>query len=93
MGIIVSFRAECQYDLDEFKKALEVHANSRNVVYAMSEKDGYGGERLAEVRSDVITEQDILNLLRKQEDSHVMIQTLRPVPLERNTFKRVYEKE
>lgn len=73
--MILSGRAEYKIDIDRFMSAFFHHetfykeCNSVKVV-ALSM-----GEFAFEIEGK-FTEEDILNILRNQQDSHVMIQTL-----------------
>lgn len=81
---IFSFRAECQHDVDEFRKAIQVPSMPiilfREVALEM-------GEVGVELKTPDTLEQ-IREVMRKQPDSHVMIQTLRQLPLEENNLRR-----
>ena len=53
-------------------------------------------DRYPDVQVEIKTtasEDDILNVMRGIVDSHVMIQTLRPIPLADNNLERNYEAE
>jgi uncharacterized protein YajQ (UPF0234 family) len=81
-----SFRAECPPDIEEFRKtvkALKLAIEIREVPLML-------GESSAELKTDVTLEQ-IRDTMRRQDDSHVMIQTLRELPLEENSLERNYD--
>ncbi len=82
---IYSFRAECDADVQRLRTILA--------------KIGFGvitakpGNTSVEMHVEFLTPMDqetIEEAMRSIEDGHVMIQTLRPVPLKQNSLERDY---
>jgi hypothetical protein len=100
---VCSFRAECTVDavdfIAKFIPALELYLNTNGVVveYHIQLLRHKGNipisEPLVEIRLDKPMLDVIETVLRNQIDSHVMLQTLRPVTWTENTFERDYSKE
>ena len=84
-----SFRAEFGQDVVAFKKACV----EKGIQLEIEETPF---DRYPDVQVEIKTtasEDDILNVMRGIVDSHVMIQTLRPIPLADNNLERNYEAE
>jgi hypothetical protein len=101
---VCSFRAEYLGDasdfIEKFFRALELYLNTNGVVVEYYiQLLRHKGERcpisepLVEVRMDKPMLQIVENVLRSLDDSHVMLQTLRPIPWTENSFKRDHTKE
>jgi hypothetical protein len=87
---VFSFRAECKYDVDEFVKLCKV----KNVTVKITKCLCVPAhpdlpDRIVELQSDN-TIAELLEVLRSVDDSHVIMQTIRPVTLEENSLKRDY---
>lgn len=80
---VFSFRAECHYDITTFRSIMA----ESGFRFHMREEPLTLGEYAAELRTD-LTLDEIRNIMRTQEDSHVMIQTLRELPLDQNGLER-----
>ena len=83
-----SFRAECQADVNCF---LQESLNSNikiTVTKTVTDKDEFPDVEI-EFESETQLE-DLIEVMRKVQDGHVMYQTLRQVPLEQNNLQRNY---
>lgn len=85
---IFSFRAECQSDVLKFFSASDALGSDFQSTVNASE-DGLP-DVTVEIRTSATLEQ-LQDILRKIEDSHVMLQTLRQAPLEVNSLERNYD--
>lgn len=82
-----SFRAECDYDVSAFfhnAKKIAVETGSEFIDDGIS--NGVGQQ----FRSSMSLE-TLRGILRLQQDSHVILQTLRPLPLNLNDLNRDYD--
>jgi hypothetical protein len=82
-----SFRAEVPVDVVAFKALL----NREGVV---SDLNVVGGGELPDVKADMRADaplERLQELMRQVDDGHVMLQTLRPVPLADNSLVRDFE--
>jgi hypothetical protein len=82
---VFSFRAECQADIDEFRTLL----TSLDLSATLTETPLTFGEVAAEIQIDM-TLDELRKTMSSQVDSHVMIQTLREIPLANNNLERDY---
>lgn len=96
---VCSFRAECPGDVDTLAGA----------IWSLRESDGLDVtktilrmnytyqfptlEPTVQIESSDVSIEHVEKLLRNIEDSHVMLDTLRPVPLSENSLKRDYGRE
>lgn len=85
---VFSFRAECPYDFDQFVKAAVLGGIAFTILEVTK------GEVIpdiiephVEIRTEATLER-LRELLRGITDSHVMLQTLRPLPLSENPLNR-----
>jgi hypothetical protein len=83
---VFSFRAEWTIDIAEFRALLKRRGYSSS-SYECTEVLLPMGESGAELTIDLSLEQ-LRSLMRQQQGSHVMIQTLREVPLNENSLVR-----
>lgn len=87
---IFSFRGEFGQDVIVFKN----RCKEEGIVIKNITEDPYGSTPDVQVEiKTTASEDDILNVMRGIVDSHVMIQTLRPIPLADNNLERNYEAE
>ncbi|HBO5514620.1 TPA: hypothetical protein L4559_003515 [Pseudomonas aeruginosa] len=83
-----SFRAEGENDVVQFLAATEACGFT---VQSSVQPDADGLPDVdVEIQTSATLEQ-LRDVLRKQEDSHVMLQTLRQLPLELNSLERDYD--
>lgn len=83
-----SFRAEGEHDVLQFLAAAEA---SNFIVQSTAHPDADGLPDVdVEIQTSATLEQ-LQDVLRKLEDSHVMLQTLRQLPLELNSLERDYD--
>jgi len=83
-----SFRAECIADVEGLKVSLAKRSGARvelKVIPFIGEADVH-----VEMKSD-LSLREMRNSIRKVMDGHVMLQTLRPIPLEANSLERDYD--
>ncbi len=86
---IFSFRAECQADVDNFKKECDNACLSVSIeVTPDYPKPGFP-DVIVEVQADA-TLTSLQAMMRRVVDGHVMLQTLRECPLKDNSLERVY---
>ena len=78
-----SFRAECQADVDSFLQKSQVSGIKLTVT-----TNGFPDVEI-EFESEATLE-DLIEVIRKVRDGHVVYQTLRQVPLSENSLKRDY---
>jgi hypothetical protein len=85
-----SFRAECEADVDALRELAQAQLVECNWTLR---RDQHG---LPDIDVEVTTGADqsaVMKLMREILDGHVMIQTLRPVPLSQNSLERDYDVE
>lgn len=91
---VCSFRAEFPQDVEAVVAALWTLADTRDLSRTTFHIDYTYQfptlEPTVEIQSTTVTAGDIQDLLEKITDSHVMLETLRPVPLHLNTLQRTY---
>lgn len=90
---IFSFRAECAHDVTEFIVAAHkagVPAVLTRVNPMMFNATDAMPDTTAEVFSNGGTLEQMREVMRTIPDSHVMLQTLRQVPLKDNSLEREY---
>jgi hypothetical protein len=90
---VFSFRAECKHDIDEFVKLCKVKKVTIKITKCFcAPQQPDLPDRIVELQSDN-TIAELLEVLRSVDDSHVIIQTIRPVTLEENSLKRDFDIE
>ena len=83
-----SFRAECLVDVQAFNKLL----SSRGFISELKTEADDAGLPDVEVEMKAgATLGQLRELLRHVVDGHVILQTLRPVPLSENSLERDYD--
>lgn len=83
----VSYRAECQGDVTTLNHTLLTKGLCHRIT--RYEPDLKLGEVLVEMQVwNNCTIEDVKSVLRNQIDSHVLLETLRPVPMSDNTMER-----
>ncbi|MGO4801149.1 hypothetical protein ACEN2T_17865 [Pseudomonas sp. W22_MBD1_FP4] len=82
---VFSFRAECRLDVDKFTLAVD-QSGIASKVLIHPDAEGFPDVKV-EAEFDTTLEQ-LRAILRNQSDSHVMIQTLRALPLVSNSLER-----
>lgn len=83
-----SLRAECGNDMARFISAVESQGHA---IHSVVRPDANGFPDVdVEIRTDANLEQ-LQEALRSVEDAHVMLQTLRQVPLAENSLRRDYD--
>jgi hypothetical protein len=94
-----SFRAEYQHDFDEFVRefvhrghSLSIKQARPNIIETVSVPEFDTGEVLVEFSCE-LDQGRVEEIIRSMPDSHVMLQSLRPVPLSENSTERDYTKE
>jgi hypothetical protein len=85
-----SFRAECQVDVDALRALVALAAENGQWTVL---PDPRGLPDVAVEVLSTITIERLLDLMREVEDGHVMLQTLRPVPLAENSLERDFDAE
>lgn len=83
-----SFRAECNGEAIQFFAAVEA------LGYAVSVNVHKDADGLPDVEVEIQTDANLEQLqeaLRTLEDAHVMLQTLRQLPLDANSLERDYD--
>ena len=86
-----SMRAECRHDMNQFEVKL-VEAGFRNIAPIREIglfEDGPSGEEMLEIHTDAC-EMDLRKILSTIPDSHVIEDTLRPLPMAQNSMDLVY---
>ncbi len=83
-----SFRAECQPDVDSFLQKSQESGIKLTVTKTVKDTNGFPDVEI-EFESEATLE-DLIEVMRKVQDGHVMYQTLRQVPLNENSLKRDY---
>lgn len=86
---IYSCRAECQKDVLDFINTLFNHTN--RVLHIFMMPDGKYPDTMLEIGLTKRDDQSLINILEKQDDSHVMLETLRYCPLSENNCQRQYD--
>ena len=83
---IFSFRAECEHDIRLlFEAMMQQGYRLKRTV-----KRGIMPDVSVEIRTSA-TQQEVIELLSQIPDSHVMIQTLRPVLMKDNSMERDWQ--
>lgn len=85
-----SFRAECPADVIRFfNHALDYAFENELQLGALFVKTDEGGfpDTVAEFRSTIDLE-TLQGLVKREQDTHVLLETLRPVPLKENSLVR-----
>jgi len=86
---VVSFRAECQIDVAKLREALP---RTIRIPFELSARQPGNLVLGVELRTNQPMNLDqVRAAMRAVEDSHVMIQTLRPVPIELNSLERDWD--
>jgi hypothetical protein len=89
---IYSFRAECRHDVDEFSKTLQgVDPSASFEVKPLLLDSPKGPADVGEVQVEFTTQLSLEMLrviMRRQIDTHVMIQSMRALPLGQNDLDR-----
>jgi len=82
----MSYRAECQGDVFEFSHTLV----KKGLCHRLTkfQPDLRLGEVLIEMEYWDCEYDDILEVLKEQQDSHVMYETCRPVEMAENSMER-----
>ena len=86
---VYSFRAECQYDVD----CLAIQLMLEQVSAPMTIYNYGIHPPIPDVMVEMYCEESLeylQDVLRRIQDSHVMLQTLRPIPLRDNKLERNY---
>ena len=83
-----SFRAECQVDVDSFLQKSQESVIKLTVTKNVKVTNGFPDVEI-EFESEATLE-DLIEVMRKVQNGHVMYQTLRQVPLNENSLKRDY---
>jgi len=86
---IYSCRAECQQDVLDFINTM--FTGSNRVLHVFFMPDGKLPDTMLEFGLAQQDNQTLLDILEKQPDSHVMMETLRQCPLAENSLQRQYE--
>lgn len=82
---VYSFRAECQADAEKLRdRCTEVYIKMDMTI--MPHGEGFPDVKV-EMQTDASMNQ-LHDILRTMDDSHVMLQTLRQVPLAENSLER-----
>jgi hypothetical protein len=76
-----SFRAECGVDVTNF-----INQSRQDGVVTITKSNGIGFEIQCTQSFEAVQE-----AMRRVIDGHVMLQTLRPVPLSQNSLNRNYD--
>lgn len=80
---VFSFRAECPYDVAAFVNKLVAKRINLKIEHTMLS--------FGEVSTELYTDADLetlIDVMCSGDDTHVMVQTLRPVPLKENSLER-----
>ena len=85
---VFSFRAECSQDIEVFQALLSGHG----VAFKVSTYPDANGlpDVAVEIKADAPLVR-LRELLRQVVDGHVMLQTLRQLPLAQNTLERDFD--
>lgn len=89
---ILSFRAECEVDVNRFCLQARLHGPIALTVrrqQLLFEDGRSSGEVAVEIESSEDLEY-MRDVIRDVPDGHVMLQTLRPIPLADNELRRDY---
>jgi hypothetical protein len=89
---VFSFRAECPHDINLFAenltaKQIQFTIRAKDLPLASPRGPRWMGDCAAEVTVD-LTLEEMRTLMREQIDTHVMIQSLRELPLDQNSLDR-----
>lgn len=84
---VISFRAECQQDFEEFKKKLFEHQISYQET-GLRKENGLPDIEVQLTFLYSVSLNFIFDLMAEISDSYVMLETLRPVTLRENSFER-----
>ncbi len=84
-----SGRADCQQDVLDFINTL--FRGSNRVLHVFIMPDGKLPDTLFEFGLAQLDNQALLDILENQQDSHVMMETLRQCPLSENSYQREYD--
>lgn len=83
--VIYSFRAEYNGDVERFREQI---MERHNPVVLLYRTDSTGLPDVEVEFKSSLTLEELRGILNEQIDSHVMVQTLRPVPLALNSLER-----
>ena len=83
-----SFRAECQVDVDSFLQKSQDSGIKITVTKTVTDTDEFPDVEI-EFESEATLE-DLIKVMRKVQDGHVMYQTLHQIPLSENNLQRNY---
>jgi hypothetical protein len=90
---VFSFRAEVKHDVDMFVKLCKVKKVTIKITKCLCTSAHPDlPDREVELESEN-TIDELMEVLRGVDDSHVMMQTIRPVTLEENSLKRDFNIE
>jgi hypothetical protein len=89
-----SFRAESSYDVETFRKRISsfgtvVQFDVQPLLLLVEGKTRDAGDLTVELKTQLPLH-ILMQCLREQQDSQVMLQTLRQEPLANNSLKRDY---
>lgn len=92
-GKTFSFRAECQYNIDALRQNLVFERRVFTLDAVPLPLCGEGGTTIAvpDMAATLVIDmplENLRNIMRLQEDSHVMVQSLRECPLDQNSLER-----
>lgn len=92
-GKTFSFRAECQYDIDALRHNLifERRVFTLDAEPMMLQSRGGPPMAIPDMKATLVIDmslEQLRNFMRLQEDSHVMVQSLRECPLAQNSLER-----
>ena len=90
---VFSCRAECEADVTRFVELLRVTCQSQARVF-VAKPEEWVSDVLVEVHAKPdMSYETILSTCRMVPDGHVMLQTMRPVPVTRNSLERNHERK
>jgi hypothetical protein len=89
---VFSFRAECPHDINRFAETLtakhiQFTIQARDLPLDFPKGPRWMGDCAAELTTD-LTIGEVRQLMNEQHDAHVMIQSLRDLPLDQNSLDR-----
>jgi len=87
---IYSFRAECQADVDRLQVQLD-NVTTQYKLDVFPHGEGFPDVKV-ELTAD-LEQHEIESMMAGIVDSHVMYQSLRPIPLARNSLDRDYSRD